>query len=222
MRLRIRGAAVAAAAATVAGSVAVGVDRWPGADPRPVAAPVADTTPPAPAASALPVERRVGRAVLDLQRAQEQAALAEAARQQAAAEAAVRARVEAQAQAAAEAQALAAREAAARASRAQARQPLGDPRAIARSMLAERGWGDQFTCLDSLWTRESGWSVSATNPSSGAYGIPQALPGSKMATEGADWRTNPATQIRWGLGYIAASYGTPCGAWRAFQGKGWY
>lgn len=222
MRHTIRGVAVAAAAATVAGGIALGVDRWAGADPRLVAAPVADTTPPAPAASALPVERRIGRAVLDLQRAQEQAALAEAARQQAAAEAAVRARVEAQAQAAAEAQALAAREAAARASRAQARQPLGDPRAIARSMLAERGWGDQFTCLDSLWTRESGWSVSATNPSSGAYGIPQALPGSRMATEGADWRTNPATQIRWGLGYIAASYGTPCGAWRAFQGKGWY
>ncbi|MFZ5851351.1 MAG: lytic transglycosylase domain-containing protein [Actinomycetota bacterium] len=214
--------AVAAAAATVASGVALGVDRWAGADPRLVAAPVADATPPAPGASVLPVERRVGRAVLGLQRAQEQAALAEAARQQAAAEAAVRARVEAQAQAAAQAQALAAREAAARASRAQARQPLGDPRAIARSMLAERGWGDQFTCLDSLWTRESGWSVSATNPSSGAYGIPQALPGSKMASEGADWRTNPATQIRWGLGYIAASYGTPCGAWRAFQAKGWY
>ena len=94
--------------------------------------------------------------------------------------------------------------------------------AIARDMLLARGWGsDQFGCLVELWNHESGWNVYASNPS-GAYGIPQALPGSKMATAGADWQTNPATQISWGLGYITGRYGTPCGAWDAFNSQGWY
>jgi hypothetical protein len=97
----------------------------------------------------------------------------------------------------------------------------GSPRAIARAMLADRGWSDQFGCLDSLWSRESGWNVYAANRS-GAYGIPQALPGSKMASAGSDWRTNPATQIRWGLGYIASSYGSPCAAWHHSQTHNWY
>jgi hypothetical protein len=97
----------------------------------------------------------------------------------------------------------------------------GSPRAIARTQLAARGWSDQFGCLDSLWSRESGWRVYASN-ASGAYGIPQALPGSKMASAGDDWRTNPATQIRWGLGYIAASYGSPCAAWQHSESHGWY
>ena len=76
------------------------------------------------------------------------------------------------------------------------------------------GWtGRQFGCLNALWTHESGWRWNADNPQSGAYGIPQALPASKMASAGGDWQTNPATQIRWGLGYIAGRYGSPCGAW---------
>ena len=87
---------------------------------------------------------------------------------------------------------------------------------------AEFGFGaDQFGCLDSLWNRESGWSLNADNPSSGAYGIPQALPGSKMASAGADWATNPATQISWGLGYIRDRYGSPA-APGARQSHGWY
>lgn len=100
----------------------------------------------------------------------------------------------------------------------------GGARQIGATMAASRyGWGgEQFSCLDSLWTRESGWNHRATNPSSGAYGIPQALPGSKMSAYGADWQTNPVTQIEWGLAYIRDSYGTPCGAWSAFQAKGWY
>lgn len=99
----------------------------------------------------------------------------------------------------------------------------GDPRSIARSMLASYGWGQgQFSCLDSLWTKESSWQIGATNPSSGAYGIPQSLPASKMASAGSDWRTNPATQIRWGLGYIQASYGSPCGAWAHSVATNWY
>jgi hypothetical protein len=98
-----------------------------------------------------------------------------------------------------------------------------DPRAVARLLAAQRGWGStQFTCLDRLWTKESNWSYRATNPSSGAYGIPQALPGGKMASSGSDWRTNAATQIKWGLGYIAGRYGTPCGAWAHSRSTGWY
>ena len=99
----------------------------------------------------------------------------------------------------------------------------GTARALGHSMTLEKGWGeDQYTCLESLWTKESKWDVSAANPSSSAYGIPQALPGSKMASAGADWRTNAATQIRWGLGYIENRYGTPCGAWNHSKNTGWY
>lgn len=100
---------------------------------------------------------------------------------------------------------------------------LGDPRDIAQSMLADYGWSQsEFSCLDSLWVKESGWDPQAANPTSSAYGIPQALPGSKMASAGADWETNPATQIEWGLGYIADRYGSPCSAWGHSQANGWY
>lgn len=99
----------------------------------------------------------------------------------------------------------------------------GSAQAIAYTMVQERGWGDdQFACLVALWNKESGWRVNAHNKGSGAYGIPQALPGSKMASAGADWETNPATQIAWGLGYVTGRYGTPCGAWGHSQAKGWY
>jgi hypothetical protein len=100
---------------------------------------------------------------------------------------------------------------------------LRDPRAYARLLVQQRGWSDsQFTCLNLLWNRESGWDYRATNASSGAYGIPQALPGSKMSSIAPDWRTNPATQIKWGLNYIAERYGTPCGAWGHSESYGWY
>ncbi len=99
-----------------------------------------------------------------------------------------------------------------------------DPRSAARVLAAAtyRWDGIQFTCLDSLWTRESRWNYLAQNRSSGAYGIPQALPGSKMASVGSDWRTNPVTQIKWGLGYIKSRYGSPCSAWGHSQSHGWY
>ncbi len=100
--------------------------------------------------------------------------------------------------------------------------PSGSAQQIAMSMLASYGWSSsQFSCLDPLWQRESGWNVYAANPD-GAYGIPQALPGSKMASAGADWQTDAATQIRWGLGYIQATYGSPCAAWAHSQATGWY
>jgi hypothetical protein len=90
-------------------------------------------------------------------------------------------------------------------------------------MVADRGWGSgQFECLDRLWQKESNWRTTAANQSSGAYGIPQALPGRKMSSAGSDWRTNPATQIEWGLGYIADRYGTPCSAWSHSQSNNWY
>ena len=123
---------------------------------------------------------------------------------------------------AAAARAAAARAAKVRHSAAKASVPSGSARSIARQLLAARGWSGQFGCLDLLWNRESGWNMHAMNPSSGAYGIPQALPGGKMASAGSDWRTNPATQIRWGLSYIASTYGTPCGAWAHSQSHGWY
>lgn len=99
----------------------------------------------------------------------------------------------------------------------------GTAQAIAYAMVTQRGWGDdQFACLVALWNKESGWRVGAYNAGSGAYGIPQALPGSKMASAGADWETNPATQIAWGLGYIGGRYDSPCGAWSHSQSTGWY
>jgi hypothetical protein len=80
----------------------------------------------------------------------------------------------------------------------------------------------QWSCLYSLWEQESTWNVYAENPASGAYGIPQSLPGDKMASVGADWQTDAATQIKWGLGYISQIYGTPCGAWAHEKADGFY
>ena len=99
----------------------------------------------------------------------------------------------------------------------------GSPQQIAEAMLASFGWSArQFSCLDPLWAHESGWSVTAYNPGSGAYGIPQAVPGGKMASAGPDWQTSAATQIRWGLEYIKGTYGSPCAAWDHEQATGWY
>jgi hypothetical protein len=101
--------------------------------------------------------------------------------------------------------------------------PSGSAQQIAMGMLGSYGWSSgQFSCLNSLWNQESGWNVYATNPTSGAYGIPQALPGDKMASAGPDWQTNAATQIRWGLSYIQSLYGSPCGAWAHEEADGWY
>ncbi|SPE57841.1 hypothetical protein SNS2_3491 [Streptomyces netropsis] len=90
--------------------------------------------------------------------------------------------------------------------------------AMARQMVP----GDQFQCFSNIVNNESTWDYTAENPSSGAYGLVQSLPGSKMASAGADWRTNPATQIKWGLGYMNERYGSPCGAWSFWQANQWY
>mgnify|MGYP000797397200 CR=1 FL=1 len=95
---------------------------------------------------------------------------------------------------------------------------------IAKRKMKDMGWddGSQFECLDTIFTEESGWRWDATNPDSGAYGIPQSLPAEKMASAGQDWRTNAATQIDWGLKYIRDRYGTPCAAYAERRAKGWY
>jgi Transglycosylase SLT domain len=99
-----------------------------------------------------------------------------------------------------------------------------DPKEIARQILKNKfGYSSgQFSCFNDIIMRESKWDINATNPSSGAYGIPQALPGSKMASEGSDWRTNPATQIIWGIKYMKDRYGSPCAAWSFKSAHGWY
>jgi hypothetical protein len=100
----------------------------------------------------------------------------------------------------------------------------GTAQSTAYNMMASFGFSPQtyFGCLVDIWNRESGWQYDAENGSSGAYGIPQALPGSKMASAGSDWQTNPATQIKWGLGYIKATYGNPCSAWAFEEANGYY
>ena len=99
----------------------------------------------------------------------------------------------------------------------------GTAQSTAYDMMASFGFSPQtyFGCLVDIWNRESGWRYDAEN-ASGAYGIPQALPGSKMASAGADWQTDPATQIGWGLGYIKTTYGNPCSAWAFEEANGYY
>jgi hypothetical protein len=96
--------------------------------------------------------------------------------------------------------------------------------AIAYNLMLSFGFDPttEFGCLDDLWQHESGWDYDAENPVSGAYGIPQALPGDKMASAGPDWQTDPTTQIKWGLGYIKEIYGSPCGAWDFEEANGYY
>lgn len=104
------------------------------------------------------------------------------------------------------------------------RQPSkSNSKAYARMAVSAHGWGNaDYQCLVKLWTKESQWNHKAMNRSSGAYGIPQSLPGSKMASAGKSWRTDPPTQIRWGLSYIKSRYGAPCGAWRHSRATNWY
>ncbi|MFG2823876.1 transglycosylase SLT domain-containing protein [Kitasatospora sp. NPDC048365] len=110
------------------------------------------------------------------------------------------------------------------ANRSAARSALASisPGSVQDMALQIVGDANQFQCFSQIVKRESGWDYTATNASSGAYGLVQALPGSKMASAGADWRTNPATQIKWGLNYMNSRYGSPCGAWSFWQSHHWY
>ena len=99
----------------------------------------------------------------------------------------------------------------------------GSIKEFAYSLVNKNNWGrDQYSCLVALWERESNWRWDAMNKSSGAYGIPQSLPGRKMAEMGADWATNPETQVRWGISYIKSRYGAPCGAMAHSNKFNWY
>jgi len=229
----------AGSALALAGIAAGTVAAWPGDSPA-ASASVADSSFAGSAAgSAARARTLTGAAARDNGLAEsvqdlkstEAAARVAALRQAVARQEARRAQARAAAAKAAAAKAAAARAAAAQqqkaaaapAAAAQPATPSGSPQQIAQGMLGSYGWSaSQFSCLQPLWNAESGWNVSATNTSSGAYGIPQALPGSKMASAGADWQTDAATQIRWGLGYIRSVYGSPCGAWSHEQAYGWY
>ncbi|RKT19251.1 transglycosylase-like protein with SLT domain [Streptomyces sp. 1114.5] len=167
-------------------------------------------------------QARADTAAADQQAAQDAQAKADAdAATQAAAQAAAQAQAEAEAKVQADAKAKADADAAA--SRSQQRQNLattysGTPQQIAAQIVP----AGQLQCFSNIVFHESSWNPLAVNASSGAYGLVQALPGSKMASAGADWRTNPATQIKWGLDYMNSRYGSPCAAWSFWQAHHWY
>jgi hypothetical protein len=237
---RSRKIAIATAGAlTLATAVSLAATVPAGSSPAPASADAAYTTTIGQQAAAQSSSEGVGQAVMftrmhslqagrQQQVAAQKAAAAKAAAARAAAAKAAAAKAAAgKAAAAKSAQQATARKAAAQ--RAQsARQaatttPSGSPQQIAERMLSQFGWSSsQFSCLQPLWEHESGWSVTAENPTSGAYGIPQSLPGAQMASAGADWHSNAATQIRWGLTYIHGRYGSPCGAWAHEESDNWY
>ena len=219
---------------TVATAISLAATLPAGSSPVPAGADAAYSTTIGQQAAARSASDGVGQAVMF---ARMRSTQGERQQQQLAAEKAAAAKAAARKAAAAKAaalksaeQAAAARKAAAKpAQRAQSAQqaavttPSGSPEQIAQQMLSQFGWSSsQFSCLQPLWEHESGWSVTAENPTSGAYGIPQSLPASQMSSAGADWQTNAATQIRWGLTYIQGRYGSPCGAWAHEESDNWY
>ena len=221
--LVVRAVVAAALVALGAAFVVVGLGAADGAQAQDA---TWTTEPRRPAGDPAAATRTLATLSLVADRKREERAAAEvaaAAATQAAAEAQAQAEAAAAAAAAqAEAERAAAAAEAARSAVREATTPDG-ARAAARALLVDYGWGDsQFSCLDRLWQRESGWDYTARNPSSGAFGIPQSLPASKMATVADDYRTNPITQITWGLGYIEERYGSPCSAWSHSQSVGWY
>jgi hypothetical protein len=214
---------------TLATAVSLAATLPGGSSPAPASTDAAITTTIGQHAAARSSSDGVGQALVfarmrSLQVAHQQQQLA--AEKAAAAKAAVAKAAAAKAAAVKSAeQAAAARKAAAQRAQSarQAVTPSGSPEQIAERMLSQFGWSSsQFSCLQPLWEHESGWSVTAENPASGAYGIPQSLPGAQMASAGADWHTSAATQIRWGLTYIHGRYGSPCGAWSHEESDNWY
>jgi hypothetical protein len=230
---RSRKIAIATAGAlTMATAVSLAATLPAGSPAAPASADAAYTTTTGQQAAAQSSSDGVGQAVMFTRKHSLQAE-----RQQLAAEKAAAAKAAASKASAAKAAAVKAAERAAAARKAAAQRaqqtesarkaavttPSGSPEQIAERMLSQFGWSSsQFSCLQPLWEHESGWSVTAENPTSGAYGIPQSLPGAQMASAGADWQDNAATQIRWGLTYIQGRYGSPCGAWAHEESDNWY
>lgn len=237
-RISVRGFAVASATAvtTVGAVVGVAAGGAPAADDNNFEAAAADTTLLAdiPAGQQAQVQTASLTQQADAQASAADAAAKKSAEESARLQAAKDAKSKkAEAEAKAEAERRAAekakkeKEAAERASRssvrdassfsAQGSYTVAQVQAMARQMVP----ADQFQCFSNIVNHESTWNYRATNPSSGAYGLMQALPGHKMASAGADWQTNPATQIKWGLSYMDSRYGSPCGAWSFWQANNW-
>ncbi|MCX5311013.1 transglycosylase SLT domain-containing protein [Streptomyces sp. NBC_00154] len=231
-RISVRGFAVASATAvtTVGAVVGVASGSTPAVDDNNFEATAADTT----LLADIPAGQQAQVQTASLtQQADAQASAADAAAKKSAEEAA---RIQAAKDAKSKKQAAEdkleqerqAKEDAERASRSEVRSAsafatqssytVAEVQAMARQMIPS----DQFQCFSNIVNHESSWNYRATNASSGAYGLVQALPGSKMASAGADWQTNPATQIKWGLNYMDSRYGSPCGAWSFWQANNWY
>ncbi|PJE96620.1 transglycosylase domain-containing protein [Streptomyces carminius] len=230
-RISVRGFAVASATAvtTVGAVVGVASGNEQGST-EPVEATAADAT----LLADIPVGQQAQVQTASLtQQADNAAVAADAEARQAAAEAA-RKQAAADAKAKREAAEKAAKEAEEREKRAQQQAasrsaeradfPAQSSYSVAevKAMAQQIVGGGQFQCFSNIVERESSWNYRAENPSSGAYGLVQALPASKMSSAGADWRTNPATQIKWGLNYMNDRYGSPCGAWEFWQANHWY
>ncbi|MGW2557679.1 aggregation-promoting factor C-terminal-like domain-containing protein [Streptomyces sp. NPDC001514] len=225
-RISVRGFAVASATAVTTVGAVVGVASGTPQSGNDFEATAADAT----LLADIPVGEQAQVQVASLtQQADAQAAAADAAAKKSAEEAAriqaakdAKAKKEAaeEAEREAEEEARASRDAVRDASTfaTQSSYSVAEVQAMARQMVS----GDQFQCFSNIVDHESSWNYRASNPSSGAYGLVQALPGSKMASAGADWQTNPATQIKWGLNYMNDRYGSPCGAWSFWQANHWY
>ncbi|MGW3247434.1 aggregation-promoting factor C-terminal-like domain-containing protein [Streptomyces sp. NPDC001070] len=212
-RISVRGFAVASATAVTTVGAVVGIaSEGEQSGPQPVAAADATTV-----LADIPAGQQVQQASLTQQvQAQTDAADAtarrtaeESARRQAAKDATARKEAKEKAEEKRKAATLV----------VTASHSTAEIQAMAREIIGD---SSQFQCFSQIVTRESGWNYTATNASSGAYGLVQALPGTKMSTAGADWRTNPRTQIKWGLNYMNAAYGSPCGAWSFWQANHWY
>jgi hypothetical protein len=216
---RSRKIAIATAGAlTLATAVSLAAALPAGSSPAPASADAAYTTTIGQQAAAQSSSDGVGQAVMFTRMHSLQAE-----RQQLAATKAAAAKAAAAKAAAVKAAAVKAAAVKAAAVKAAVTTPSGSPEQIAERMLSQFGWSSsQFSCLQPLWEHESGWSVTAENPTSGAYGIPQSLPAAQMASAGADWQNSAPTQIRWGLTYIQGRYGSPCGAWAHEESDNWY
>jgi hypothetical protein len=222
-RISVRGIAVASATAVTTVGAVVGVAS--GSEPTAAAAqPVADAASLDNIAGTQQVSDEMMTSLTEQAQTQQAAAetaakkaVAEAARKKAAAEAAKK-KAEAEAAAAAKAAEAKAKKLAAEAA-STGNYSIAAVQAMAQQIV---GNSTQYQCFSWIVSRESGWNYRASNASSGAYGLVQALPGSKMASAGADWQTNPATQIKWGLGYMNSRYGSPCGAQQFWEANGWY
>ena len=214
MRRLAQHAIVGAGFSAFVATTAVAVLSSPGQQPSAIAVP----------APAVAIAAPVGASAADQLAAERAAAKARANRE------AARVQVVAAKQAAKRAsslgkqtKAIAAQQAKIKAALAAAAKKAAEEKAAREILKNKYGYGSsQFDCFNNIIIRESMWRIDATNPSSGAYGIPQALPGSKMASVASDWRTNPATQIIWAIGYMKDRYGSPCAAWSFKSANGWY